>query len=1243
MKRFAIVALATLACACGAPPKTPQGGTPGALAAHFGRAQAIEQDKSSDAALKAMLDVLDLAVDSASSPESSQAAAAALDALTGRRVFGMDVASGRSALAFRVKDGAATVLARLDAAWERAKGRGWIRPLIASSALQLCLHAGDAPRAKQWRARTGCARKATVVGPLDWAGLGALERTQQFEQPNKPLEATYPGLPPFGAAVHPQVTEADGCELETDLSSNAVGLRAVIVDVDSPAPRRIWLGVTSSSAAVVSVSGQPVVRRAFDAGGGRVTRIGTVNVTSGRARVVVRLAQRDDGNRVTLSLWDDDGMPVAAIAPAVGEFVNAIASNPVAVTLQPRAGGADDLALTASALLALGDGRGAEKLLEGPSRKPDAPPMLVLEYARALGVGSALPEVRKIERQREAFERALTKLPTSWEAAVGLATLAGQRRGMNEGKVEALAELKRLRERGVPAHGVLDAFEAAMASSAGMQDRAEQALSRGAGSLAGAPMLHAIEGLVHKRAGRDLIALSCGATAEHDSLGCFEAHVAGGDSKGAVVDLDRMRALHDSPSAFRDVELAQVIAQGDGARALALYDALPAGRRVTAALGLVASSKPEAVRERLARDLPDMSDGPDAALSLRRLLRATDEASYDALGSKLVAADRAKRAMPEAATLVIEHTESYLLGKRGVLLYTLYDLRRVAGTTDVEQGAQAIGAMVEGRDAHRVLRRRIHKKDGRVLEPDQAAHASQEHADLSQLEQGDYVEQLVSGVALPGNMGQIVVDTPDLLPQRTSVLHASIEVRYPKGVRISRWAHKTLQAAQEREDGDQKVWTLELRNHGPRRLESGVPKMEQEVNVAFGSQTWGAIARGMGEVVQAMTVRDPAVSAFARSAAGDDKGSQKVLEKLVAAIGKKVKVSSGAALSDSAAALGTGSQETSARTILELGQGSRTWLAWQALTDLGIGAEVVVAEAEPFASDPDFPAHVGRFEHPLLIARVAGDNGKETWLDLDVSGPPLPPGKVSPELRGRSAMRINGEMLKVPAGSETGPDEVDIRLTVDERGDAKGTVTMMLRGRAAQVLLDAFEDKAGSDRKDMLRSVVLGWIPWANVDEVVTSSAEGSWQLGVRASVTIPGFAQPEGSTWVLSGMTPLHVVTPQPVSATIASTFAGQGARENALAIESAWHYHLHRRIELPAGWQVQKMPAGIHLDDPHLQADRKAAVDATVLDETFELSIPTGTIPASEFDDFAAKARQVDDAFLSSFRVGKTQGRGK
>ena len=175
----------------------------------------------------------------------------------------------------------------------------------------------------------------------------------------------------------------------------------------------------------------------------------------------------------------------------------------------------------------------------------------------------------------------------------------------------------------------------------------------------------------------------------------------------------------------------------------------------------------------------------------------------------------------------------------------------------------------------------------------------------------------------------------------------------------------------------------------------------------------------------------------------------------------------------------------------------------------------------------------------------------------------------------------------------------------------------------------------------MLRSVVLGWIPWANVDDVVTSSAEGAWELGVRASVSVPGFAQPEGGAYVLAGIAPLHAVVPQPVSTTIASTYAGQGAREDALAIETSWHYHLRRRIELPAGWTVAGVPGGVKVQERQLQAERRVEARGTVVEEDFTLSIPTGTVDAAEFEQFASRARQVDDGFLCGIRVKGPAGR--
>src|SRR6185369_6799699 len=110
-------------------------------------------------------------------------------------------------------------------------------------------------------------------------------------------------------------------------------------------------------------------------------------------------------------------------------------------------------------------------------------------------------------------------------------------------------------------------------------------------------------------------------------------------------------------------------------------------------------------------------------------------------------------------------------------------------------------------------------------------------------------------------------------------------------------------------------------------------------------------------------------------------------------------------------------------------------------------------------------------------------------------------------------------------------------------GDAAGVFTILLSGRTAQVLADALEKVVGTDRRDMLRGVVLGWLPWANVNDVALSSSEGSWEVSLRADVSIPGYAQAEGSNWILPGLEPLHTMYPRSGVATLGASFASQGA----------------------------------------------------------------------------------------------------
>src|SRR6185436_3229384 len=128
-----------------------------------------------------------------------------------------------------------------------------------------------------------------------------------------------------------------------------------------------------------------------------------------------------------------------------------------------------------------------------------------------------------------------------------------------------------------------------------------------------------------------------------------------------------------------------------------------------------------------------------------------------------------------------------------------------------------------------------------------------------------------------------------------------------------------------------------------------------------------------------------------------------------------------------------GMQTYNARTVLLDAQGSRVALIRRALDEIGVKNEVVWAEQAPYSADPKMVARSWRFSHALLVAWVAekpGDALKPVWLDLDVEGYPPPPGRTSPELRGRLAINTKGEIIPVPANAAEDPDTATIDLTV---------------------------------------------------------------------------------------------------------------------------------------------------------------------------------------------------------------------
>lgn len=1229
------------ALACGGGARSPHGPAP-----DFGHAfsAAMREEATGDPgkARAAYADAIASAVHYGDDPRALAALLASLDGLVERSVMPLARASADGALAYRApKDD--KMLASLAKSYDDADDP-FSRGLIALSLEELASRRGDDKEATRWRTARGCASEAVVTGPLDWAAITGVADADPLAAFDAPLAASYRSPGPFGAALPTALVRDRGCDLDLTAASPQSGVRDVVVDVDVPEAQEIGVSLRAGSAAMLRVGGKLAIDRPYALGDAQVARFAHVKVGAGRVRLVARVGT-EGGGTVEIAAWDAHGKPLAFHAPAAGEkgAVAAVDAHPF---VMPAPKTDSDRSLVAAASLAIGDGHAAEQVLADVQKKDDVAPELLLLYARALGTATDLPQVQRAERVRAVVDRLLDKWPSSWESVLLHAETAGDRKGASEARAEALKDLDEHRAKVAPANMFLvDAYDAAVSGQESIHDRARAAYDRAVKAAGGAPLLDGVARVAFGRSLADEVAFECGSAPGHrkDDLLCYDALKSSGKRPDAVKELDRVRGLRGTPLAFLALGLRDALGVADTAAAKRAFGAMVPGERTLAAFASLQDEalSPKDRRAQLVALAATSRDAPSALPSLFRVLGDDPAVEFEGVAARLAAEDRATPKLAQAATVLLAHTERYDVGSDGLVRFVLFDVRRVSGTTDVEENAAAAPPDLTGRYVMRTLRRRIHKKDGRILEPDRTPNASQGHADLAQLEQGDVVEALYEGFALPTETGDLGIDTPDLLPDRTAIVRADVELRIPKAVHSSLWMHPLMGKPTETAEGDRRILKWTLIDRATRRLEEGVPKMDRSVGFTYGTAEWTTVARALRETLASLEDHDPEVIAWARAAgAGKPPRSRELVDAIVEKVGAAVREASSAMLSDANVGSGDGS---TARTILATHEGSRTWLVVRALRELGVPVDVVIAENEPYSADPAFPARFGRFSHPLAVAHVtsAKDPTKteDVWIDSDVSGPPLPAGRISPELRGRTILKTDGTMATLPASSGNEErDEVDLRLVVDDAGNAKGSLTVLLRGRAAQQIAEALYRIVGVERDKALRGIALGWVPFANVDSVALSSTEGSWQIAVRAEISVPGYAQPEGQksrTWVLPGIDPVHNVYPRAQVGTLGATYASQGARENALAISRAVQYHVHRRVELPKGASVLRSPGPIDVRSSNLEATRKITVDGTAIDEEFSLLVTTGTIAADKYGAFVADAHKVDDGFLASTRV--------
>jgi hypothetical protein len=1232
---------------CGSPQARAPGGGVG-LPTAFAAAFRADATGDSHDAVAATLAVARAAASADRDPWQLAALQASLDALATRTMPSLGEMAGDAALAQRTREGG-DIVRELSRDSRNAKGV-FARSLIARALRTLAERRGDAVDAEAQRAATGCVRDALVVGPLSWTPITGVSEPDPFDHPDAKIEAAYSIGDPFDTRVRPTRVGGRGCRIPLSAESVSPGVRDVIVDVDVPKAQTIGVVLRAHGAAEVRTGGLVVLKRPFELGDGEAARFAHLRVDAGALRLVTRAGTAKDDDWLEIDVLGEDGMPLRTHAPALGSSPRrgSVRIDPI---LDPAPATDDELLLASAAAIAAGDSRTAEREL-WKAAHANASPALALVYGRALETSRDLSQATRAERARGAYQRVVEAWPGAWEATIADAVLAGVRRGKDEAGLEVLRNLDSVQSKlHGPSVPLVDAFDGVASAREHLFDRARAALERARATLGATSFFVHAEDSVGPQAGPHAVAAVCDLSlpVAHDSLDCFDALRDAGDRSGVGGELARLRKVLGAPSRFLSFDFRDALLARDPAAALRAFAAMLPAERTLSELALVSpTGRATQTRDALLQLAATARDSPVSLGPLMDVLGDDVSAAFDERADRIATEDRAKTIMPASATAVLAHDERYTISPQGMVHWVLFDVRRVSGTTDVEENPSAPGPDVWGRGATRTVRRRILKKDGRVVEPDRAPRATQAHADLSQLETGDVVEAVYEGYSLPGDTGDVGIDTPDLLPDRSAVKDATLEIRMPHWLRTSLWSHPLLGKPAERDDEGTRVLTWHVADQAERLIEDRVPRMDRSVRVSVSTMVWSRVGRALRETLAAFDEHDPEIAEWARGVVGGaPRTARSAVEAVVAAAGKELREGDSDILSDYGGGV-TAVQDRTARASLSAHQGSRSWLIVRALRELGIASDVVVAEDDPFSADPAFPPHFARFVHPLVVAHLTDPaiaaSARDIWIDPDVAGPVLPAGRVSPELRGRLALYPDGTIAPLPATTETDHDrdEIDIRLALDGAGNARGTFAVLLQGRSAQSLAESLVRMVGAERQRALRDVVLAWLPWANVDDVTLASAEGSWQVGLRADVSVGGYAQAQGDeTWLLPGSDTLHWAWPRARISSLGATFAARADRESALAVSTALQYHMHRKVELPAGAVVARLPGPVDVATELLQASRKLTVETgengNVIDEDFSLAVATGTVAKADYGRFVTAAHAADDGFLASARVSR------
>ncbi|MGH7328378.1 MAG: hypothetical protein ACREJX_08515, partial [Polyangiaceae bacterium] len=301
----AIGACAALAVAagCAGPPKTPNWQGPSGDEVTPRLLAALKEEATGDPvkAEEMYVDLMDDAI--YDSPWELVAMEASMDALVTRQASGLSDFSDRTALAYRTRDATffspdkpELLTARLPHIF-RIEQDSIKKGILARGLMQLAEKRGSWADAERWRAATGCAREATIMGPTAWTSITSVRDAgpSSLDAFDAPLPASYTTTGPFGSNEAPYIEKNHGCTIDLSATSRRTGMRTVVVDLDVRLKQTIAVGLRAHGQASLRVGGLLAIEQPYELGATEAVRFAKVDVNPGRVRVVAEVGMDEDG------------------------------------------------------------------------------------------------------------------------------------------------------------------------------------------------------------------------------------------------------------------------------------------------------------------------------------------------------------------------------------------------------------------------------------------------------------------------------------------------------------------------------------------------------------------------------------------------------------------------------------------------------------------------------------------------------------------------------------------------------------------------------------------------------------------------------------------------------------------------------------------------------------------------------------------------------------------------------------